>query len=332
VAPATPQRHWLRLLTERRELGLVLAIMAMVIPVTAWNPRMLSGSNLTALSLDAALLIMVAAAEMLVILTRSIDLSVASIIGLSAYLSAALLRDHPELGIGSALLLACAVGSVCGLLNGLLVTRGKVPAIVATLGTMTLFRGITSLWANGSQVGAHQVPQAWLDLTSYKVMGVPGLVFLAAGTVLALAYGLRNYSTGRELFAVGSNPESAQRIGIPIANRVLGAFVMAGFLCGLVGALWASRYATIDARAAFGYELTVIAAVVVGGVAIRGGAGTMTGMCLGALTLLVIKNGLTLVRVDPLWLQAVYGLVILIAIGVDAYVLKKAAGAARSAA
>ena len=107
---------------------------------------------------------------------------------------------------------------------------------------------------------------------------------------------------------------------------------MAGFLCGLVGALWASRYATIDARAAFGYELTVIAAVVVGGVAIRGGAGSMTGMCLGALTLLVIKNGLTLVRVDPLWLQAVYGLVILIAIGVDAYVVKKAAGAARSAA
>jgi ribose transport system ATP-binding protein/rhamnose transport system ATP-binding protein len=330
--PSAPRHPWIKLLTERRELGLVLAILAMVIPVTAWNPRMLSASNLTALSLDASLLIMVAAAEMLVILTRSIDLSVASIIGLSAYLSAALLRDHPELGIGSALLLACAVGSICGLLNGLLVTRGKVPAIVATLGTMTLFRGITSLWANGSQVGAHQVPQAWLDLTSYKVMGVPGLVFLAATTVLALAYGLRNYSMGRELFAVGSNPESAQRIGIPIANRVLGAFVMAGFLCGLVGALWASRYATIDARAAFGYELTVIAAVVVGGVAICGGAGTMTGMCLGALTLLVIKNGLTLVRVDPLWLQAVYGLVILIAIGVDAYVLKKAAGAARSAA
>ncbi len=326
------QNKWIRLLIEKRELGLVFAILAIVIPVTILNPRMLSVSNLTALGLDASLLMMVAAAEMLVILTRNIDLSVASIIGLCAYLSAALLRDHPDLGIASALLLASVAGGTCGLLNGLLVTKGKVPAIVATLGTMTLFRGITSLWANGSQVGAHQVPQEWLDMTSLKFFGVPGLVFLAGATVLTLGYALRTYTVGRELFAVGSNPESAERIGIPIANRVLGAFTAAGFLCGLVGAMWASRYATIDARAAFGYELTVIAAVVVGGVAIRGGAGTMLGMCLGALTLLVIKNGLTLVRVDPLWLQAVYGLVILIAIAVDAYVVRRSARSSRSAA
>jgi rhamnose transport system ATP-binding protein len=326
------QNKWIRLLIEKRELGLVFAILAIVIPVTFLNPRMLSASNLTALALDASLLMMVAAAQMLVILTRNIDLSVASIIGLCAYLSAALLRDHPDLGIAVALLIACLAGSVCGFLNGLLVTRGKVPAIVATLGTMTLFRGITSLWADGSQVGAHQVPQEWLDLTSLKFFGVPGLVFLSGATVLTLGYVLRTYTVGRELFAVGSNPESAQRIGIPIENRVLGAFTAAGFLCGLVGALWASRYATIDARAAFGYELTVIAAVVVGGVAIRGGAGTILGICLGALTLLVIKNGLTLIRVDPLWLQAVYGLVILIAISVDAYVVKRSARSSRSTA
>jgi ribose/xylose/arabinose/galactoside ABC-type transport system permease subunit/ABC-type Mn2+/Zn2+ transport system ATPase subunit len=330
--PGLLQNKWLRLLIEKRELGLVFAILAIIIPVTFLNPRMLSASNLTALGLDASLLMMVAAAEMLVILTRNIDLSVASVIGLCAYLSAALLRDHPDLGIAAALVLACFTGSVCGLLNGLLVTKGKVPAIVATLGTMTLFRGITSLWANGSQVGAHQVPQAWLDMTSLKFFGVPGLVFLAGATVLALGYGLRSYTVGRELFAVGSNPESAQRIGIPIAKRVLCAFTAAGFLCGLVGALWASRYATIDARAAFGYELTVIAAVVVGGVAIRGGAGTVLGMCLGVLTLLVIKNGLTLVRVDPLWLQAVYGLVILIAIAVDAYVVRRSIRSTGSAA
>lgn len=326
------QNPWVRLLIEKRELGLVFAILAIVVPVTFLNPRMLSGSNLTALGLDASLLMMVAAAEMLVILTRNIDLSVASIIGLSAYLSAALLRDHPDLGIAAALSLACFAGAVCGFLNGMLVTKGKVPAIVATLGTMTLFRGITSLWADGRQVGAHQVPQEWLDMTSLKFLGVPGLVFLAVAAVLILGYGLRTYTVGRELFAVGSNPESAERIGIPTAKRVLGAFTTAGLLCGLVGAMWASRYATIDARAAFGYELTVIAAVVVGGVAIRGGAGTMLGMCLGVLTLLVIKNGLTLVRVDPLWLQGVYGLVILIAISVDAYVVRRGARSSRSKA
>jgi len=105
----------------------------------------------------------------------------------------------------------------------------------------------------------------------------------------------------------------------------MGAFIISGLLAGFDGALWASRYATIDARVALGFELTVIAAVVVGGVAIRGGAGTVLGVALGAMTLLVIQNGLILVRVDPLWLQGVYGLVILLAVGVDTFVSRKAA-------
>ena len=126
------------------------------------------------------------------------------------------------------------------------------------------------------------------------------------------------------LYALGSNPAGAALIGIPSRRLVMLAFGMAGLLAGFAGALWASRYATIDARVAYGYELTVIAAAVVGGVAIRGGAGTVTGIVLGGLTLLVIRYGLLLVRVDPLWLQGVYGLVILAAIGVDASVSRSA--------
>jgi rhamnose transport system ATP-binding protein len=125
-------------------------------------------------------------------------------------------------------------------------------------------------------------------------------------------------------FATGSNPDGARLIGIPVDRRIMTAFTLAGLLGGLCGALWASRYATIDARVALGFELTVIASAVVGGVAIRGGSGTLLGIVLGALTLLVIKNGLTLVRVDPLWLQGVYGLVILVAIGIDAFIVRRA--------
>ncbi len=319
---------WLRTLGARRELGLALAIAAVILPVAAVNPRMLSGSNLTALSLDAALLTIVAAGQMLVLVTRNIDLSVASVIGLTAYASADLMHAHPGLGVAAGIALAAALGLGCGLLNGLVVTIGRVPAIVVTLGTLSLFRGTTSLLAGGRQISADQVPQAWLDLTGRSVAGIPGIVLIALAVLLVLAYLLRATPLGQELYAIGSNPDGAELVGIRARRRVLGAFGAAGLLAGLDGALWASRYATIDARVAIGYELTVIAAVVVGGVAIRGGSGTVLGVVLGALTLLVIRNGLTLVRVDPLWLQGVYGLVILVAVAIDALVARRSARAA----
>ena len=177
------------------------------------------------------------------------------------------------------------------------------------------------------------MPQAWLDLTSASVAGIPGVVLIALGDPRRhRASCCARLAVGRELYAIGSNPDGAQLIGIRVRRRVLGAFACSGLLAGFDGALWASRYATIDARVALGFELTVIAAVVVGGVAIRGGAGTVLGVALGALTLLVIKNGLTLVRVDPLWLQGVYGLVILVAIAIDAFVVRRTRRAAMIAA
>ena len=310
-------------LLAKREIGLVAAMVAIILPATLVNARMLSPSNLVALSMDAALLMIVAVAQMLVLITRNIDLSVASVIGLAAYGAAVTLQAHPHLNVFLALGLAAGIGLACGLCNGLVVTRGGVPAIVVTLGTLSIFRGLDSLWTGGRQISADQVPQAWLDITTAKLFGVPSVVFIALVVLLAVGFVLRSLPAGRELFAIGSNPDGARLIGIRVERRVLAAFVCAGLLVGLDGGLWASRYATIDARVATGFELTVIAAVVVGGVAIRGGAGSVLGVALGALTLLVAQNGLILVRVDPLWLQGVYGLVILFAVGIDALVARR---------
>ena len=149
-------------------------------------------------------------------------------------------------------------------------------------------------------------------------------MLIALAVLLVAGFVLQRRPAGRDLFAIGSNPDGARLIGIPAVARIVAAFACSGLLAGLDGALWASRYATVDARVALGYELTVIAAVVVGGVAIRGGAGSILGIALGALTLLVIKNGLTLVRVDPLWLDGIYGLVIVVAIAIDALVARRA--------
>lgn len=317
-------RSFLKQTFARREFGLVAAMLAVIIPISILNIRMLSGSNLSALAMDAGLLLIVAIAQMLVLITRSIDLSVAAIIGLAAYGAASTLHAHPEIGMIGAVLLACGIGLFAGTLNGLIITYGRVPAIVVTLGTMSVFRGINSIWAGGTQVSADQVPQSWLDMTSANILGVPAIILIAVATLLVAGYILRYTSLGRELYAIGSNPEGARLIGIPARPRILLAFAAAGLLAGFDGALWASRYATVDARVAYGFELTVIAAVVVGGVAVRGGSGTVLGVAAGALLLLVINNGLTLVRVDPLWLQGVYGLVILVAIGIDAYVARRA--------
>jgi rhamnose transport system ATP-binding protein len=320
--PLTPKRSnpfsaAIRRFLLKREFGLIAAMAAVIIPVAAINPRMLSAPNLTALSMDAALLIIVAVAQMLVLLTRNIDLSVASVIGLSAYGAASTMHLHPDLNVFIGLVFASGIGLLCGLVNGLVITIGRVPAIVVTLGTLSVFRGIDSLWTGGKQISADQVPQAWLDLTSGRIAGVPALVFIAAGVLLVISFVLRSLPLGREFFAIGSNPDGADLIGIPVKRRVLGAFAVAGLLAGFDGGLWASRYATIDARVATGFELTVIASVVVGGVAIRGGAGTALGVTLGALMLLIIRNGLILIRVDPLWLEGVYGLVILGAVTIN---------------
>jgi rhamnose transport system ATP-binding protein len=311
------------LLLVRREVGLVAAILLIIIPATILNPRMLGVSNLKALSMDVALLSIVAVAQMLVLITRNIDLSVASVISLSAYVSAMVLKAAPQTPIPLAILIACAVGLVCGLINGAIITYGRIPAIVATLGTLTLFRGFNSLLANGVQISADQVPQAWLDITAASIFGVPVVVFVAAAIVTVIALGLRYLEVGRQLLAIGSNPDGSSLIGVPVTKRILAAFGFAGLLAGFDGALWASRLGTVDSQVAVGVELTVIASVVVGGVAIRGGSGTVLGVLLGTITLLVINNALTLVHIDPLQIQSVYGLVILGAISADAYVTRK---------
>ena len=280
--------------------------------------------------MDASLLMIAALAQMLVLVTRNIDLSVASVIGLSAYGSALVMTGNPSIGIAAGILAGCALAIwLAGSSTARSSPYGRVPAIVVTLGTMSVFRGIDSLWTGGKQISADQVPQAWLDMTSARVLGVPLMIIIAVAImIVAVSPAAPHAPPVANSSPSAPIPSGAALIGIPSRRLILLAFSLAGLLAGFAGALWASRYATIDARVAYGYELTVIAAAVVGGVAIRGGAGTMLGVALGALTLLVIRNGLILVRVDPLWLQGVYGLVILAAIGIDALVSHRATAAA----
>lgn len=224
-----------------------------------------------------------------------------------------------------ALLAGAAVGAVAGAVNGILVRYGNVPALVVTLGTLYVVRGITYFWAGGSQINADELPQGFLDFGNAAVAGVPVLVLLAAVVLIVPAVVLRNYRVGRELYAMGSSPQAARLAGIPVGRRTVGAFVVSGGLAGLAGVLFAARFGTIDAAAGTGYELNVVAAVVVGGVAVFGGSGTVWGAALGALLLTTIGSALAVLEINQFWQQAIVGALILLSIGADRLVAARVA-------
>jgi rhamnose transport system permease protein len=312
-----------------RELGIVAAL-ALLITVTAiLEPRFIEANSLRNLALNASIFAILAVGQTLVIITRNVDLSVGSILGLSAFLAGDLLSGNQDMALPLVFLLGIGLGAACGLLNGVLVTWGQVPALVVTLGTLYAFRGLAFLWTDGRQVNAETLPDSFLNIGSDSIAGIPILVLIALVIVALVGQWLRDYRPGRELYAIGSNPEGARLAGVRSDRRVLVAFILAGALAGLGGVLFTARFGTVDATAGTGYELTVIAAAVVGGVAIFGGTGTVYGAALGALLLGTITSSLIVLRVEAFWQQAAIGALLLVAIALDKLVAVRIEAALR---
>jgi rhamnose transport system permease protein len=329
VAQDRAARRRIELLLRFRELGIVLAIAALVFVTALYNPRFVGLQSIRDILLNTAIYAVLAAGQAVVVITRNIDLSVASVLGLSAFAVATTLASNPGTPIVVAFGLGILVGAACGLVNGVLVRFGKVPALVVTLGTLYVFRGIDYLWAGSEQVTADEFPAAFIDLGTARVLGIPLLAIIAVVVVGVTGVWLRSFRSGRELYAMGSNPEAARLAGVPTGRRLLVAFVLSGALAGLAGVLFATRYAVVDATSGSGYELTVVAAVVVGGVAVFGGSGTVYGAALGALLLSVIQSALPVLRVAQFWQQAIAGALILLAIGTDRIVANRMSAALR---
>lgn len=328
--PGAPGGGRIGSLLRVRELGIVLAL-AVLVGYTAFvNPRFLSAQSVRDILLGTSILAVLAVGQAIVIITRNIDLSVGSVLGLSAFAVGTVVQDNPGLPVFVALLLGIAIGGVCGLLNAVLVRYGRVPALVVTLGTLYVFRGVTYSWAGGQQITADELPRRFLGFAGESVLGVPWLVVIALLVVAVAGVVLRNYRVGRELYAMGSNPEAATLAGIRVGRDTIGAFAVSGALAGLAGVLFAVRFGTIDAAAGTGYELNVVAAAVVGGVAVFGGSGTVWGAALGALLLTVIGNALAVLDINQFWQQAIVGALILLAIGVDRLVAARTARALKN--
>lgn len=306
-----------------REAGLIAALIVVAASVGVQNHRYLTTSNIRQILVSVSIIAIVAIGQTLVVLTRNVDLSVASTIGLVAYIVRDLFRDHPGLNIWVAVVVGLVIGAGLGAVNGSLVTVGQVPAIVATLGTLYVFRGIAFAIGGGKLVTAAEVPKDFRQIALARPFEIPVPILVVAVAALVVGYLLRTTRTGREIYAVGSNPEAARLAGLPVDRLVFGAFVACGTFAGAGGVLWGARFPSVDARAATGYELFVVAAVVLGGVNIFGGSGTVLGAILGAIFLGMIQNALTILRLNAFWLQAISGAAILVAVTLDLLITRR---------
>ena len=305
-------------LLKNRELLLVGAILVLI-ALIAWRfPPFVAPANLARVYNDTSILIILALGQMAVILTRCIDLSMAANLALSGMVAAMLNAAFPGLPIPVIILSAMALGAVLGMVNGALVWKLDIPPIVVTLGTLTIYRGLIFLLTNGKWINAHQMSDAFKSFPRADLAGIPVLSWLSVVMVAAMFLVMTRTALGRAFFAVGGNPHAAVYTGIDVGRTRFFAYCLSGTLAGLSGYLWVSRYAVAYVDIAAGFELDIIAACVIGGISIAGGIGSVPGAVLGALFLGVIKNALPVINISPFAQMAISGMVIIIAVAVNA--------------
>lgn len=311
-----------RALLEGRLLGVAIFLVLLCIFFGLVARNFASISNLNTIALNGAILVVVACAEAIVVITRNYDLSVGSVVAFSAYAGLDLVRLHPE--AGPVMVLApIAIGGLCGAFNGFLVAFCRLPSVIATLGTMSVYRGLAFLYAGGHQIDPKDLP-SWVARSAQgHVLGLSTLVLLGFAIAIATTIGLRYLRTGRQIYAVGSNPEAAPFYGLHTGRVIFRAYLICGVLTGLAGFLFGARTSYVVPYLAQGLELTALAAVVLGGISVLGGSGTVFGAAIGAITIAAIENGLVLLGAPEFVRQFVYGTIIVVAVITDALVQKR---------
>ncbi|MGC3999789.1 MAG: ABC transporter permease [Anaeromyxobacter sp.] len=306
-------RNTLRL----RVVSVFLTFLGVVAAFGLTTQNFLTPQNARIIAFNAAILTVVACAEAIVVVTRNLDVSVGSMIGLAGYVAAKFAAANPE-GGPLIILVAVGMGLAMGIVNGWVVAYGRVPSIVATLGTLAVYRGLTYLLGRGVEVPSGALPSWMIRWADATVAGVPVVVLLAVAITLILAWLLKHVPIFRRVYAVGSNPAAAVFYGLRAPRVVLFAYAVAGALVGFAAFLYVSRVGTITVNLGRDWEMTALAAVVVGGVSMTGGSGNLVGVLFAALILSSIDNGLVLAHAPEFWRMAIQGTAIVGAIALDA--------------
>lgn len=299
-----------------RSLGAIAFLVLLAIIMEPLNSGFLAASNIKTILFTAAILAIAASAQSVVVITRSLDISIGAVMAVAAYIPM-LMVMRGELPGAAVIPLGLLLGAGCGLVNGLLVGYIRIPAIVATLGTMAIFRGLIYAVAGGQQVGTNSIPGYLLTLVSATVGGVPVIIFVALGITSLAWAALRYKAAGRSLYAVGSNPKAAIYYGLADRKIIWLGYIAEGTLAGFAGILLAAQVGSVTIDIATGWELQTLAAVVIGGVSLAGGSGNVAGAALGAVAIAAINDALVVVKVESYWQMFMQGAVIVLAITFD---------------
>lgn len=306
-----------------REFSLIGFIVILAIFVQFRNSNFLTMSNIDDLLTNTAILSILAVGMMMVIITRGIDLSIGATLALSGMLTSMLVANYPGLHPIAALIIGTLIGFISGSIIGLLVAKFKILPIIATLGMMNVFRGVTFLISGGKWVSAYQMSDSFKAISTGSIFGINNLILIAVIIYIIFYYFINYTRTGRKIYAIGSSPESAKVSGINVTKITWMVYSIMGSLAGLSGVLWVSKFASAQSNTAAGYELNVIAACVIGGISIAGGEGKVTGLFSGVLLYGILENALPMINVSPFWQNAIQGAVILIAVIVSALIKRR---------
>jgi rhamnose transport system permease protein len=308
----------LRRFVRARETSILLALVIVAAITTIKNPAFLfSREGWRDLLLAPSIVVLLAIGQAVVIISRNVDLSVGSVLGLTAFLTGTLFIHDPGIPIIAVFVIGLVVGGMLGFINGAFVAFARVPALVITLGTVYAYRGFDVVWTGAGRIDATDMPKAFLALGTGQFLTIPFLAIIAFVVLIAAGWFMRNVRSGREFYAIGSDPEAAILYGLKVTRRVVAALVLSGALAGVAGVLYAARYGTVDSQAGTGFELQAIGAAVIGGVAIFGGSGTVWGAAIGGVLLLTINRALPVLGVPDFWQRAVVGVLIIGAIVLD---------------
>lgn len=315
-------------LPNSRELGLILFILVASVFIQTQNSSFLTMVNLTDMLTNTSILAILAVGMMMVLITGGIDLSVGAVVALSGMSSAVFIRDFPNIPVIVAVLVGLFVGLFSGLVLGLLIAKGRILPIIASLGMMNVYRGLTYIVGDNQWVSAFQMTDAFKEIATGSFLGINHLIW-AAFIVLAVFYYILNFTrSGRRMYAVGSNEEATAITGISKERTLILVYMLNGLLAGLADVLWVSKFASAQGDTASGYELNVIAACVLGGVSVNGGVGKISGLITGALLFGILNNALPLLNASTFWEDAIQGVVIVAAIVMNVLMKRRSDAAA----